>query len=74
MGLGPDHGQLICYNCGGPGHYDHDCTNPTRISCLYYEKYEHEMVDYPTLISQMHEKGVLQPTSTQNVQMMRLEP
>jgi len=31
------------------------------------------MVDFPTLIAQMHEKGVIQPTPTQNVQMTRLE-
>lgn len=32
------------------------------------------MVDCPTLISQIREKGVLQPNPTQNVEMMRLEP
>jgi len=32
------------------------------------------MVDCPKLIAQMHEKGVLQPTPTQNVQMTRSEP
>lgn len=32
------------------------------------------MVDYLTLITQMHKKGVLQPTPTQNVQMMKSEP
>jgi len=31
------------------------------------------MVDFPTLIAQMHEKGLLQPTPTQNIQMMRFE-
>jgi len=73
MGPGRGHRQLIYYNCGGPGHYACDCTNPTRISCPYCEQFDHEMVDFLTLISQMHEKGVLQPTPTQNVQMMRLE-
>ena len=60
-------GQLIYYNCGGPGHYARDYTNLTRISCPYCEQFDHEMVDCPTLIAQMHEKGVLQPTPTQNV-------
>ena len=55
-------------------HYARDCTNPTRISCLYYPQFDHEMVDCPTLIAQMCEKGVLQPTLTQNIQMMRSEP
>ena len=32
------------------------------------------MIDCLMLIAQMHEKGVLQPTPTQNVQMMRSEP
>lgn len=32
------------------------------------------MVDFPTLISHMREKGVLKPTLTQNFQMMRSEP
>ena len=66
--------QLICYNCRGPRHYGCDCTNPTRISCLYCEKFDHEMVDCSTLITQMCEKGVLYPTPTQNIQMMRSEP
>ena len=66
--------QLICYNCGGLGHYVRDCSNPTIISCPYCEKFDHEMVDCPMLIPQMCEKGVLQPNPTQNVQRMRLEP
>lgn len=32
------------------------------------------MVDYSTLIAQIHEKGVLQSPPTQNIQMMRAEP
>lgn len=32
------------------------------------------MVDCSMLIAQMCEKGVLQPTPTQNIQMMRFEP
>ena len=32
------------------------------------------MIDYPTLIAQMREKGVLEPPPTQNIQMMRSEP
>ena len=48
--------------------------NPTKISCLYCEQFDHEMVDCPTLITQMREKGVLQCTLTQNIQMMRVEP
>lgn len=64
MGLGRGRGKVICYNCGGPGHYTHDCTNPMRIYCSYYEQFDHEMVYFPTLITQMHKKGVLQPTST----------
>ena len=68
------HGQLICYNCGGPGHYTWDCTNPTRISCLYCEQFNHEMIDCPTLIAQIREKRVVQQMTTQNVQNMRAEP
>lgn len=59
MGLGRGHGQLICYNCGGPGHYTFDCTNPTRTSYSYCAQFDHEVVDCPTLIAQMCEKGVL---------------
>lgn len=32
------------------------------------------MVYYPMLVTQMHKKWVLQPTPTQNIQMMRFEP
>ena len=35
---------------------------------------DHEMIDCLTLIAQMREKGVLQPTLMQNIQMMRSEP
>lgn len=74
--MGPGRGcrQLICYNCGGPGHYACDCTNLTRISCSYYAQFDHETIDCPTLITKMREKGVFQPPSTQNIQMMRSEP
>ena len=74
MGLGRSCRQLICYNCRGLGHYTRYCTNPMRISCSYYESFDHEMIDCPTLIAQMHEKGVLQPNQTQNIQMMRSKP
>jgi len=67
MGPGRGHRQLICYNCGGSGHYAHDCTNPTRTSCPYCEQFDHEIVECPTLIAQMHEKGVIQSPPTQNV-------
>jgi len=32
------------------------------------------MVDCPTVIAQMHEKWVSQPTPTQNIEMTRFEP
>ena len=73
MGLGRDRGQIICYNCGGPKHYARNCTNPTRISCWYYDHFDHEAEDFPSLIVGMCEKGVLQPPLTQNLQMMRSE-
>ena len=73
MGLGRGCGQLICYNCGGPAHYAHNCTNLTRTSCLYCTQFDHEAEDYPTLIVRLREKGVLQPPLTQNLQMMRFE-
>ena len=73
MGLGRGRRQLICYNCGGPRHYAHDCTNPTRASCLYYTEFDHEMEDCPTLIVRLRDEGVLQPPPTQNLQMMRSE-
>lgn len=74
MGPRQGHEQLICYNYGGPWHYAHDYTNPMRISCSYYEEFDHEMINCPTLIAQMHENGTLQPTLTHNVQMMRSKP
>lgn len=64
MGLGRGHRQLIYYNCRVPGRCTRDCTNSTRISCSYCDHFDHEMIDCPTLITQMHEKGVLQPTMT----------
>jgi len=73
MGPGRGHRQIICYNCGGLGHYACDCTNPTRISCWYYNQFDHEAEDCPSLIAKMHEKGVLQSPPTQNIQMMRSE-
>jgi len=74
MGPGRVRGQLSCYNCGELRHYAHDCTNSMRISCPYCEQFDHEMVDCPMLIAQMRKKGVLQPTSMQNIQMMRSKP
>jgi len=74
MGLGRGRGQLIYYNCGGPGHYTWDCTNPTRISCPYCEKFDHELLDCPKLITQIRDKKATPLTTTQNVQMMRSEP
>ena len=74
MGLGRCRGQLICYNYGGPGHYARDCTNPTRVSCPYFDQFDHELLDCPMLIAQIHEKRTAPPTTTQNVQMIRAEP
>lgn len=67
MGPGRGCGQLICYNYGGPGHYARDCTDLMRLSCSYYAQFDHEVVDCPTLIAQMREKGVLQPTLMQDI-------
>jgi len=74
MGSGRVHGQLICYNWGGPRHYACDCTNTLRASCLYFTQIDNEMEDCPTLIAKLHDKGTLQPPTTQNLQMMRSEP
>ena len=73
MGPGRGRRQLFCYNYGGLGHYAHDCTNPTRPSCLYYTLFDHEMEDCPTLIARLRNKGALEPPLTQNLQMMRSE-
>ena len=61
MGLGRGPNQLICYNCGGLGHYAHDCTNLMRPSCLYCTQFDHETEDYPMLIASLHDIGALQP-------------
>ena len=74
MGLGRGRRQIIFYNYGGPGHYAHDCMNPTRISCWYSNHFDNEVEDCPSLIAKMHKKGVLQPPPTKNLQMMRSEP
>jgi len=74
MGPGSCQGQLICFNCGGPGHYVWDCTNPTRVSCPYCEQFDHELIDFPMLLAQIREKRKAPPTTTQNVQMIRAEP
>jgi len=64
MGLGGGRGQLICYNCGGPGHYPWDCTNSTQISCPYYEQFDHVLLDCPMLLAKIHEKGTTPPMTT----------
>lgn len=74
MGPGRGRRHLIYYNHGGPGHYVWGCTNPTRVSCPYYEQFNHELLDYPMLIAQIREKEVVPPTATQTIQMMRSEP
>lgn len=74
MGQGRGRRQLIHYNCVGPRHYAHDCTNPTIASCLYCTQFDHETEDYHTLIARLCDKGILQPPLTQNLQMMRSEP
>ena len=74
MGPGRGRRQLICYNYEGPGHYTRDCTNLMRIYCSYYAQFDHEMIDCPMLIAQMHEKWVLQPPLNRNIQMMRSKP
>lgn len=48
-----------------------DCTNPIRACCPYCYQFDHKAVDFPTLISQMWEKGVLMAMCTQNIQMMK---
>ena len=73
MGPGRGRRQLICYNCKGLGNYARDCTNPMRISCSYCTHFDHETIDFPTLITKMCKKGVFQPSLTQNIQMMRSE-
>lgn len=60
-GPGKSHGQLICYNCGGPGCYARDSTNPTCPSCKYFMLFDHETEDCHTLIARIHDKGVLPP-------------
>lgn len=74
MRPGRGQGQLICYNCRGPGHYARDFTNPTWISCPYCEKFDHDLLDCPMLLAQISEKRTTPPTMTQNVQMIRSEP
>jgi len=56
MGLGRGCRQLICYNCRGPRHYSRDCTNLTRISCIYCAHFDHETIDCPTLIKRCVKK------------------
>lgn len=52
----------------------HDFTNPTCPSCKYFTSFDHEMEEFPTLITRICNKGVLPPQPTQNLQMMRSEP
>jgi len=59
LGLRRGREQLICYNCGGLGHYACDCTNLIRTPCLYYTQFDHEAEDYPTLIVRLCKKGTL---------------
>jgi len=51
-----------------------DCTNPTKACCPYCYQFDHEVVDCPTLIAQMREKGVLLANPTQNIQMLKAKP
>ena len=51
-----------------------DCTIPTQVSCPYCEKFDHELLDCPMLIVQIHKKKATPLTTTQNMQMMRSEP
>ena len=43
-------------------------------SCLYFTLIDHEIEYCPTLIVRVHDKGVLLPPPTQNLQMMRSKP
>jgi len=73
-GTGRGCGQLICYNCGGPGLYAHDCNNPMCSPCKYCILFDHETEDCLTPITRIRDKGVLPPPPTRNLQMMRFEP